>query len=279
MTQNSLGRHSQSFLVNLAVLTGPDAWLLLQCCTSKTSSSTWRTGQTNTDPLVVFCGNVLAVDHSVPKQLKSCICWVHVFVHFRVGKQIQSSWPKATRSCLWDLPRVCGFAAEDRSYVLKTWRAGFFFQRVGKYSLKALFIWEDLLEGVGVNLRIRVRFLLSVRCWISIWRLPWGLVCRHVFVRNKFWTDHWQEKDVWNDIYVRKSIRFHPSLIPEFLGRISWHSCSFKRLTYRSLLPHRWWRGFGLLQRWQLLGVREYGWSFLVGQQFDFLIAFGFKMF
>lgn len=44
-------------------------------------------------------------------------------VHFGVGKQIQSSWPKATRSCLWDLPRVCGFAAEDRSYVLKTWRS------------------------------------------------------------------------------------------------------------------------------------------------------------
>ena len=27
-----------------------------------------------------------------------------------------------------------------------------FFRRVGKYSLKALYIWEDLLEGVGVNL-------------------------------------------------------------------------------------------------------------------------------
>lgn len=201
----------------------------------------------------------------------SCAFWSWKTDPIQLAKSHQELPVRFTQS-VW----VCSWRQESCVKNLEGW---IFFQRVGKYSLKALFIWEDLLEGVGVNLRIRVRFLLSVRCWISIWRLPWGLVCRHVFVRNKFWTDHWPEKDVWNDIYVRKSIRFHPSLIPEFLGRISWHSCSFKRLTYRSLLPHRWWRGFGLLQRWQLLGVRECGWSFLVGQQFDFLIAFGFKMF
>ena len=34
---------------------------------------------------------------------------------------------------------------------MKTWRAGFFSRRVGKKSLKAWYMWDDLLEGVGAN--------------------------------------------------------------------------------------------------------------------------------